>query len=91
MTCTQCNGTIIYTTEDQELYERLKAPDPTLCAACSERLKFSFRNERHFHRTTSCISGKPIISIYAPDTPYKACHREEWFSDPKTDTDELRP
>ncbi len=79
--CRQCQAVFDITDTDRALYVRLQVPEPTICSVCSERLRFSFRNERHFYKRKSDLSGKDIVTIYAPDTPYKVYHREEWFSD----------
>lgn len=79
--CAECSTAFTITDFDRELYGRLQVPDPVICSLCSERLRFSFRNERHFYKRRSDLSGTDIITIYAPDTPYKVYHREEWFSD----------
>jgi hypothetical protein len=80
-TCHQCQSAFEITEGDRVLLERLQVPEPRMCAPCCERLRFSFRNERSLYKRKCDLTGRDIVSIYAPDTPYKVYHREEWFSD----------
>lgn len=60
-------------------------PEPKDCPHCRAQLRTSHRNEEHFYHHTSALSGKPLISLYAPETPagrkYKIFSNEEWWSD----------
>lgn len=40
-----------------------------------------FRNEDSIYKRKSDLSGKEIVSIYAPDSPYKVYDQDEWWSD----------
>jgi hypothetical protein len=71
---------------DVALYARLgptyqgkqySIPLPTHSPRERARRRFALRNERHFYRGVSCISGKALISIYSPDKPFKVCSRDE--------------
>src|SRR5438552_2674081 len=65
--CKQCRTVFDLTDADRTLYARHGVPEPDICHPCSERLRFSFRNERHFYRRKSELSGKDIICLYAPE------------------------
>ena len=56
-------------------------PPPTRCPQCRQQLRLSFRNERKLYRRTCDLTGKPILSIYAPDMPYKVYDRDAWWGD----------
>ncbi|MBU1152130.1 hypothetical protein KJ632_04885 [Patescibacteria group bacterium] len=45
------------------------------------RRRVAHRNERFIYRTASAIDGKPLVSIYSPDKPYKIYSLDYWFSD----------
>lgn len=47
----------------------------------SERLRYSFRNERNYYKRKCDLTGKEIVSIYDPKGPYTVYNREDWFSD----------
>lgn len=54
---------------------------PTLCPDCRQQRRQTFRNERKLYKRTCDASGKPIISIYSPDKPYKVYDQNIWWSD----------
>jgi hypothetical protein len=75
---------------DVEFYDKISPtfngkkfaiPTPTLCPEEREKRRLSFRNERKLYRRTCDFSGKPIISIYSPDKPFKVYDQKIWWSD----------
>ncbi|MBU2213342.1 hypothetical protein KJ996_01760, partial [Patescibacteria group bacterium] len=56
-------------------------PPPTLCPTCRYQRRLMFRNEDSIYKRKSDLSGKEIVSIYAPDAPYKVYDQDEWWSD----------
>jgi hypothetical protein len=78
------------TPEDFAFYEKVSPvingkkeliPPPTLCPDCRLQRQLSFRNERKLYRRTCDLTGKPIISIFAPDGQTTVYRQEEWWSD----------
>ena len=61
--------------------QKFSIPPPTLCPQCRLQRRMQFRNERHLYKRTSDLSGKPIVSTFAPDSPYKVFDQQEWWSD----------
>jgi len=59
----------------------LDVPEPSILPAKRLQHRLSFRNERTLYKRTSSLSGKPIISIYAPEARYPIFSPEEWWSD----------
>lgn len=45
------------------------------------RHRMTFRNERHLYKRKSSMSGKDIISIYAPNSRHSVFSPEEWWGD----------
>jgi len=41
----------------------------------------TWRNDRTFYHGKSALSGKPMISMYPPGTPYTVYLQDEWYSD----------
>lgn len=81
-TCTQCQSAFPDpSTKEKELYEKLAVEEPTTCNFCSEQRRFAFRNELTCYKRTCDATGKNIVSIYSPDSPYTVYEREEWLSD----------
>ena len=50
---------------------KFQIPTPTLCPEERQRRRLSFRNERKLYRRKCDATGRSIISIYNPDSPYK--------------------
>ena len=78
-TCKVCNASFPIMQEDLEFYEKISPtfngkhfpiPTPTLCPECRQQRRLAWRNERKLYNRKCDFSGKPIISIYAPDKPY---------------------
>lgn len=98
--CLSCKLTFQITAADLEFYSQVgptiegvtySVPPPTLCPDCRFRRRLSFRNERSLYRRQSSLSGKNLISIFAPDSPYQVYDRDEWWSDAWDPTSFGRP
>jgi len=88
--CKQCGQQFDVTDDDLAFLEKI-SPElegqkvlidpPKLCHECRVIRRMNWRNERTLYKTKSAKSGKDIISIYAPDSPYKVFSNDEWQSD----------
>lgn len=67
--------------EDIAFYTELRVPLPTVAPAERIRRRLSYFSGYNLFRITSAATGKPVISIYPPNTPYKIYEHEMWFSD----------
>ncbi len=79
--CIKCQQDFVIRDEDRAFYKRFDAPDPEQCPDCRLQHRLNFRNERSLYKRTSSLSGKPLISIYDENSPYKVYAQEEWWSD----------
>lgn len=88
--CLKCGNNFEIFKEDLDLYEKVSPvflgkkyslPEPTECPFCRFISKAIFRNEHTYYRTKSSLSGKSLISVYAPTSPYKVFSFDEWWSD----------
>lgn len=88
--CKQCGEGYEILDEDISLYEKVSPvfggkkyviPMPEMCPHCRFVSRGIFRNEHTYYRTKSAMSGKSLISVYAPDRPYKVFSFEEWWGD----------
>ncbi len=88
--CVQCNKQFTISDEALAYYKRIsptfagqlfEIPPPTRCPSCRQRRRFTFRNERNLYRRTCAGSGKEIISMYHPDSPYRIYAQDVWWSD----------
>lgn len=60
---------------------RYDFPLPDLCADCRFQQLGAHINEYQLFQNTCYITGKPVISIYHPDTPHKVVENSVWWSD----------
>jgi len=88
--CKQCGGSYELLDIDIELYEKVSPvfdgkkyliPTPEICPDCRFVSRGIFRNEHTYYRTKSSMSGKSLISVYAPNKPYKVYSYDEWWGD----------
>lgn len=88
--CKQCERAFDITERDQRFYDlvsptfagrRFTVPVPTLCPDCRQQRRLAWRNERTLYRRQCDRTGKPIVSIYAPNFGYQVYDRDEWYSD----------
>lgn len=56
-------------------------PAPSLCPGCRRVRRLSFRNVNKLYRGTCAKTGKSIVSIYAPGTPYVVYDYDSWWGD----------
>ena len=78
--CKSCQAHFDITDADMIFYEKIvptfdgkkfSVPTPTFCPECRFQRRLSFRNERTLYKDQCDLTGKTIISMYAPTSPYK--------------------
>jgi len=88
--CKQCSKEFKVTDADLEFYKKvsptisgevLEIPAPTLCPECRIQRRFTFRNERKLYSNKCHSCQKPIVTIYAPNSPYQPYCQACWYSD----------
>ncbi len=79
--CQNCKSDFTIEPEDFSFYEKIKVPPPTFCPECRLQRRLAFRNERGLHRRKSDATGKDIISIFRPDSPFTVYESEYYYSD----------
>jgi len=89
-TCEQCNQQFEVEKKEIEMLQLLSPtiagikfdlPEPTFCPVCRIQNRLAFRNEHSLYKRKSDLSGKAMLSIFAPDSTYKAIDQDEWWSD----------
>lgn len=89
-TCQISGQEFFITDKDLEFYEKISPvftgkkyiiPSPTLCPDERQRRRLVFRNERRFYHRKCDKTGNQIISIYAPNKPYKVYDQNVWHND----------
>ncbi len=88
--CTHCSASFGISKDDLQFYDDISPvfgdkkcaiPPPTLCPACRFQRRLLMRNDRHLYHRKSSLSGKQIISIYAPEKEFPVYDQDEWWSD----------
>lgn len=86
--CIQCKQSFEILDRDREFYKKIAfkigkesftIPEPTYCPLCRQQRRFAFRNERHLYKNKCNGSGKEIISMYPPGSPYKIYAQDVWW------------
>lgn len=67
--------------EDVAFYQEMKVPLPTLSPLERWRRKIAFSSAYQFFKVKSAYSGKPIVSVFPSNTPFRIYEHEIWFSD----------
>lgn len=91
VSCQQCSVHFDVLPRDFEYYKRIDVPPPTFCPDCRTQRRFSFRNERHLYHRKCDLSGRQMISMFAPDAPYKVYDTTSWWGDQWDALDYGRP
>src|SRR3989344_289888 len=79
--CQNCKQNFVIEPEDFGFYEKIKVPPPTWCPECRSIRRMIWRNERSLYHNTCAFSGKPIISMFSPETKLTVYDRDIWWSD----------
>ncbi len=77
--CKNCGNNFTVEAADFAFYAKLDVPPPTLCRECRQMRRMSFRNERTLYKRKSDKSGKDIISIFPPESPFKVYEHDYWY------------
>ncbi|HDY72994.1 MAG TPA: hypothetical protein ENH86_00260 [Candidatus Jorgensenbacteria bacterium] len=67
--------------EDINFYKKVCVPLPTLKPNERRRRRVASQNSYNLFKNTSAFSGKRIITVYQPGSPYKVYEHEIWRSD----------
>ena len=79
--CQNCKKDFIIESEDFDFYEKIKVPTPTWCPDCRMIRRMLWRNESVWYRRKCDATGTSILSVFAPDLPYKVYEQAYWRSD----------
>jgi len=80
-TCQNCKKDFLIEPEDFQFYKKLNVPAPTWCPGCRMMRRMAWRNERVLHKRKCDATGVDMLSIIAPDLPYKVYEAAYWRSD----------
>ncbi|MBU0667493.1 hypothetical protein KJ951_02345 [Patescibacteria group bacterium] len=80
-TCETCGENFILSDLEIRQYKKNDVTPLPICFPCQHKHRLSFRNERTLYTRKCDGTGESIITIYAPDSPYKVYKNEYWYSD----------
>lgn len=66
---------------DLEFYRKIDVPSPLLCPDCRLQRRLAWRIERTLYLRNCDLTGKRILSIFSPASPYRVFSPEAWYSD----------
>lgn len=81
LTCTNCKTPFSVTESDQNFYEIIKVPTPTMCPNCRYQRRLVWRNERILYPRKCDATGEQILSVYSDDKPFPIYNNDYWYSD----------
>ncbi|MBT4365983.1 hypothetical protein HOD15_01015, partial [Candidatus Peregrinibacteria bacterium] len=81
MQCTKCDQQFEQSKKEVEVYKKFDAELPTICPDCRHHRHLIFRNERNIFYNTSHVTGKKIVSMIPPTSPFRVIDQDEWWSD----------
>ncbi len=67
--------------DDVQFYRKLDVPPPTLAPIERMRRRLAFRHGGKLHHVTCGLTGKKIISMYAPSSAFPIYEQNAWWSD----------
>lgn len=88
--CKQCKSAFEITEVDRKFYEMVSpiiagkmysVPEPTLCPDCRQQRRLAFCNEMKLYYRKCDLTGKQIISVYHPDSPYTVYNQKDWIEE----------
>ncbi len=79
--CQQCSKTFQITKDDQEFYDKMNAPEPTLCVQCRRRNRLGWRNESTLYARACDLCSGAIISMYPEEAPFLVYCQKCFWSD----------
>ena len=66
---------------DQEFYDRIGVPAPTLPPQERQRRRLAFRNEMFLYQRKCDKTGDNIIAMYPADAPFPVYEAKAWYGD----------
>ena len=88
--CQQCGNKFEIVDEDVKFYDsvsptfdgkKFTIPLPKLCPPCRQQRRLAMRNTSTLYHRKCDMTGKEIVSIYSPESPYIVYDQEVWWGD----------
>lgn len=81
MNCHLCSSSFEVSDEEKAFMSKMGLPTATSCPLCREAGRLAFRNERNLYKSTCAKTGKPIMCLYPPGSPFVVYEYSAWVSD----------
>jgi len=79
--CQNCKEDFTIEPEDFDFYKKFKVPVPNICPLCRFKWRALWRNETTLYNRKCGATGKGVISMYNPNSPYTVYSIKHWESD----------
>ena len=76
--CRQCSASFSVTPRDEQFYEKMKVPAPTMCPDCRLQRRLAHRMEWTLYMRKCDKTGKEILSVFPPESPYTVYDHKVW-------------
>lgn len=80
-TCQNCKTEFTIEPEDFAFYEKIKVSPPTFCPGCRRQRRLATFNLFYLYKRSCDLCKKEVVSMYAPDAPYRVYCPQCWWSD----------
>lgn len=79
--CNNCEKQFATRQVERDFYQKIKVPEPRLCADCRLQRRLAFRNERTLYKRTCSNCKKDVISLYSPTVKSPIYCSDCWYGD----------
>ena len=76
--CRQCQTSFPINDRDRAFYKKMDVPEPTMCPECRLQRRLAHRMEWTLYMRKCDKSGKDILSVFPPESPYTVYDHEIW-------------
>ncbi|PIR53468.1 hypothetical protein COU76_00960 [Candidatus Peregrinibacteria bacterium CG10_big_fil_rev_8_21_14_0_10_49_10] len=81
LTCETCSADFTLTQKELDLFRSFEHEPTPICFDCQQKHRMSFRNGRNLYSRTCNKTGEKILTVYAPEKPYKVYSQSAWYGD----------
>lgn len=79
--CRFCSAQFTIALDDDQFYNKLAVPAPTLCPGCRLQRRLAWRNERTLYTRTCSLCTRSIVAVFGADAPFPVYCTACWWSD----------
>lgn len=79
--CDNCKTDFAISDAEKQFLKKMKLPYPKLCSQCRSQRRWAVRNQSKLYNRKCDFTGKPMISLYSPDSKHKVYAEDIWWGD----------